>query len=760
MLKIILKPMIKLFYKLSKIFLIVFFQILISASPIYAKVYQDLKVEGNERLSVETVVMFSGINIKNDLSDDDLNKAIKKLYKTNYFSDIKIFTENDILVISIKENPIIQSIQIKGVKNKSILEQLKNITKKNEKYPYLKNKILEQNNLLLNIVKTSGFYFAEIKTNIIDNKDSTVDIIYNINLGNRALIKKVIFQGDKKFKDTKLRNVIRSEEGKFWKFITSNKYLDERKIKNDELLLKKYYNRKGYYNAKIKSSYAKNINNEYFELIFNIDAGQKFYFNDLSIEISDNFNKENFLKINEKLKKLKGKVFSSTKINKISDEIDKVILQKEFLFLNTQYDLSIVDNNKIDINFKFKDLKQFYVEQINIFGNFITEEKVLRNSLIIDEGDAYNEVLLNKSINSIKSRGFFNKVDVKTRPSKTDNQKKIIDITVEEIPTGEIFAGAGTGTSGATITAGIQEKNYLGKGIKLSTKLTLAEDEIKGKVSVMNPNYKNTNRSLQTTIESTTSDFLSTGGFKTSRTGFGIGTGFEQLSDFYVNLDVSTYYEKLETTSTASAYKKKQEGDYFENLFTYDLTLNKLDQNFQPTDGHLVSFKQVLPIYSDDLSIGNTVNLSKYHSVSDNLILSGKLFLRSVNSIDDDVRVSRRVYIPSSKLRGFESGKIGPKDGAEYVGGNFGSALNLNSTIPNILSGYENIDLSLFFDAATLREVDYDSSLESSKIRSSTGVSVNWFTVIGPLSFSYAIPLSKEETDQTESFRFRIGTSF
>ena len=134
--------------------------------------------------------------------------------------------------------------------------------------------------------------------------------------------------------------------------------------------------------------------------------------------------------------------------------------------------------------------------------------------------------------------------------------------------------------------------------------------------------------------------------------------------------------------------------------------------------------------------------------------------IKTINSIDDDVRVSRRVYIPSSKLRGFESGKIGPKDGAEYVGGNFGSALNLNSTLPNILSGYENIDLNLFFDAATLREVDYDSSLESSKIRSATGISVNWFTIIGPLSFSYAIPISKEETDKTESFRFRIGTSF
>ena len=134
--------------------------------------------------------------------------------------------------------------------------------------------------------------------------------------------------------------------------------------------------------------------------------------------------------------------------------------------------------------------------------------------------------------------------------------------------------------------------------------------------------------------------------------------------------------------------------------------------------------------------------------------------MRAVNSIDDNVRVSKRVYIPASKLRGFESGKIGPIDGSEYIGGNYGTAINFNSTLPGLLTGFENIDLSLFLDAANIWEVDYDSSLETSKIRSSTGVSVNWFTVVGPLSFSYAIPLSDASTDKTESFRIRLGTSF
>ena len=337
---------------------------------------------------------------------------------------------------------------------------------------------------------------------------------------------------------------------------------------------------------------------------------------------------------------------------------------------------------------------------------------------------------------------------------------RIIDINVEERPTGELFAGAGAGTTGATVTAGIKENNYLGKGISLSTILSLSEDQIKGKFSVVNPNYKNTDRSLNTVIESSSSDFLSTGGFKTSRTGFSIGTGFEQYSDLFVNLDISTYYEKLETASTASAHKKRQEGDYLENLLSYNLSLNKLDQNFQPTDGYKVGFKQVLPIYSDDLSVANTLNFSKYTSISDNLILSGNFLFMAVNSIDDDVRVSRRIYIPSSKLRGFESGKFGPKDGDEYVGGNYGSAINLNTTLPSFFSGNEDLDLSLFLDAATIREVDYDSSLESSEIRSATGIAVNWYTIVGPLSFSYAIPLSSEPSDKTEKFRFRIGTSF
>ena len=223
---------------------------------------------------------------------------------------------------------------------------------------------------------------------------------------------------------------------------------------------------------------------------------------------------------------------------------------------------------------------------------------------------------------------------------------------------------------------------------------------------------------------------------------------------------MSNYYEDLKTSSTANSIVKKQEGNYFENLVTYALKYNRLDQNFQPSDGFINYFSQTLPIISNDQTIENMFTSAAYHSVSDNFILSAKFYLKAVNSFDDDVRISKRAYVPARRLRGFESGKIGPKDGTQYVGGNYASSLNLNSSVPNIFFENESIDVNLFLDMANVWEVDYNSSIDSNKIRSATGIAIDWFSPIGPLSFSYAIPLSEANTDVTERFRFQIGTSF
>ncbi len=748
-------------YKIIK--KIIFFVLLIVTVGIkssYSEIIKSIEISGNDRLAKETILLFSELKINDNINSEDLNNAFKKIFETSYFKDVNISFNDGILKIKVKENPLIQSVIINGIKNKSILNELTKITKKIEKYPYLENTINDQKITLINLIRNTGFYFAEVETVVEDNNNNSVNIIYNFNLGDRAKIKEIKFIGNKIFKNNKLRNLIVSEESRPWKFLTQNKYLNQNRVKLDVNLLKNYFKNKGYYNVLIKSSSAKVIDENNFILTFNIDAGKKYFFNNINLDVSNDYEKENFSNFIEIFKKLKGKPYSLNSIKKIINEIDKTALQKEFIFINAKYEEKITDENKINIVIFFEESQKYYVDRINIFGNFITEEKVIRNLLIVDEGDPYNKILFNKSINEVKSKGIFKSVTSEVKNSDLKNNSKTINITIEEKATGEIFAGAGTGTDGSTISGGIKEKNYLGKGIELDTNLALSDDQIKGRISIVNPNFKNTDRTINTTIESTSSDFMTTSGYKTTRTGLKLGTGFEQYEDLFFNVDISNYYEKLETSSSASAIKKKQEGDYFENLLTYSITLNKLDQNFQPTDGHITKFSQTLPIYSDDLSVENSFTAAKYHSVNDSLIFSGKLFFKAVNSIDDDVRVSKRVYIPSSRLRGFESGSIGPKDGTQYIGGNYGTAVTFNTTLPKLFNANENLDFNLFLDAANLWHVDYDSSLNSNKIRSSTGISVNWFTPVGPLSFSYAIPLSEAETDKTESFRFQIGTSF
>jgi len=745
---------------LAKIIFFSLLLIILSTKLVYSETIKKIDVSGNDRLAKETVILFSELNVNDNIYSDDLNNAFKKLFETDYFKDIKISFNNGYLKIDVEENPLIQSIIINGIKNQSIVDELTKITKKTEKYPYLENNINDQKNILINIIRNNGFYFAEVETIIQDNNNNTINVIYEFNLGERAKITEIKFIGNKVFKNNKLRNIIVSEESKPWKFITQNKYLNENRIKLDVNLLKNYFKNKGYYNVLIKSSSAKVIDNNNFGLTFYIDSGERYYFNNIYLNVSDDYKKENFSNFFKIFEKLKGEPYSLNSIKKIINEIDKTALQKEFVFINANYQEKIIDINKINIEIFFEESQKYYVDRINIFGNFITEEKVIRNTLIVDEGDPFNKILFNKSINEIKSKGIFKSVTSEVNISESKKNSKIINITVEEKATGEIFAGAGTGTDGSQISVGIKEKNYLGKGIMLDTNLTLTDDEIKGKFSVVNPNFKNTDRSINTTIESSVSDFMTSSGYKTTRTGIKLGTSFEQYDNLFFNIDLSNYYEKLETSSLASAIKKKQEGDYFENLLSYGITLNELDQNFQPTDGYLTKFSQTLPIYSDDTTIENSFLASKYHSLNDSLILSAKLYLKSVNSLDDSVRVSKRVYIPSYRLRGFESGSIGPKDGTQYIGGNYGSAVNFNTTLPNFLNGYENMDFNLFLDAANLWHVDYDNSLDSDKIRSATGISVNWFTPVGPLSFSYAIPISEAKSDKTESFRFQIGTSF
>ena len=726
----------------------------------YAKNYERIIINGNERISSETILVFSEISEDQSLNENSINNILKKLYKSGYFKDVSVKIENNNLIIDVLENPVIQTVYINGIKRKKTEESLYEILSLKNRSSYNSINVKKDENAILNYLKEQGFYFSKITSSYQDLGDNKIDLYYEIDLGDKAKISKISFVGDKIFKDSTLRSVILSEEYRFWKFISGKKYLNENLINYDKRLLNNFYKNKGFYNVVIESSFASYLGNDEFEILYNISSGKKYYFNEFNLNLPIDYEADNFNELNNIFRDLKGEKYSLNSIDKILKEIDKIVLNEQFEFLKSSVQEEIKDN-LINLTFDIGESEKFYVEKINILGNNITREEVIRNNLLVDEGDAFNELLQAKTINNLKALNFFSKVDSEIIDA-TDLNRKIINITVEEKPTGEIMAGAGVGTSGGTVAFGVSENNYLGRGIEFSSDVSVSAESLKGLIAINNPNYKGSNRSLNVSLESTVTDRLKNFGYESNKTGFSVGSGFEFYENLYWNTGLSSYIEKLETDSTASASIKKQEGSYFDTFFNQTLSYDKRNQKFKTSDGYISRFTQNIPLISESYTLTNAYDYKIYNQWLDENVFSFGFFAKTTNSLKGkDVKLSDRLFLPSGKLRGFESGKVGPKDGADYVGGNYAASINLATTLPQIMPNFQNTNFSIFFDAANIWGIDYNSSLsDNSKIRSSVGIAVDFFTPIGPLNFSLSEPITKGSNDITESFRFNIGTTF
>ena len=725
----------------------------------FSNTLDKINITGNERISDETIKLFINVKVNDEIDNNKLNNILKDLYETDFFKDINISFNNQVLLINVVENAIIENIFYKGIKSNKILEFIKESSSIKSRSSYNESLIKKEKLKVKNVLKNLGYYKSDLDILVEQLENNLVNITYDINLGKKSKIKKITFVGNKVFKDKKLRRIITSSEYKFWKFISGRKYLNQNSVIFDERLLKNFYKNNGYYNVNINSSFAKLIDDNNFELIFNIDSGSKISFGDLNLNLPSDFDEKNFNSIKKLFKKIKGKPYSINTIDKILEEIDSITALEQYKFIKASV-IENIDQNLINLEFIVKEGEKFYVNRINILGNTITTESVIRNQLELDEGDPFSEILVNKSINNIKSLNFFKQVKSKIEHND-ENKTKSINIFVEEKPTGEIYASAGAGTSGTSFGFGIKENNFLGNGIRLDTNTLISTSQFKGKFSVTNPNFNNTDKSLYVSAEATENDNYKTFGYKTNKTGFRIGTNFEYLNDFYLGLNASNFYEKIETNSTASAQQQSQEGNYWDSFLKFDMNYDKRNQKFQTSSGFKSFYSINVPVISDTNTIKNYYNYSKYFSFYDKNFSSISLYLQSANSLNNkNIKLSERISIPSNRLRGFEYGRVGPKDGDDFVGGNYAYSLNFASSLPFLLEESQNLDFLIFADVADIWGVDYNSSIEGGGTRSSVGVALDWMSPIGPMNFTWAVPVSKQTGDKTESFRFNLGTTF
>ena len=743
----------------KKIFVVIILYFIFFYVNSYSEIVKKVEVKGNVRISLETIMIFGDVSIGKNYEGSDVNLLIKKLYESNFFSNISVKLKNNKLSIVVTENPLIDSIIFDGEKTEKNKEKIKELMILREKSAFMENSIKRDINQIKTFYRTLGFYFVKIDTKVEKLEKNKVKIVFSIDKGKKAKIAKIYFLGDKKLRDKRLRDVITSQESKFWKFLSRNVYLNKARVELDKRLLKNYYRNKGYYEATVTSSNVEYLEGEGFVLTYSIDAGDRYRFKKIFANVSESLDKNAFLSLETEFNKLVGKYYSQKKLNSVLEKIDKLTDRKELQFINHSV-LETLDDNGVEVKINIFEGKKVIVERINIVGNSITNDSVIRGEMIVDEGDPFSILLVNKSINEIKARRLFGKVDYKMLPGSSDDLK-VLEISVEEQATGEIMAGAGVGTDGTTFQFAISENNWLGRGVQLQTALNLSREQVSGNILVSNPNYNFTDKSLRAGLDVSTTDRTATSGFKSSKTGFVLGTGFEQYEDVFFTPEINVQFEDIEVDASASTAIKDMEGNFFNVDFTYGLILDKRNQSFKPTEGYRTSFLQSLPIIQNSSAISNGLDISAYHEFSEDVIGSLKFHAKAINGIDKDVRLTKRLYIPRNRLRGFNTYRVGPKDGDDWVGGNYTTALGAEAQLPNLLPESYKTDISLFLDTGNVWAVDYSDSLdETNTIRSSVGIAANMYTPIGPLSFIIAQSLSKSNQDTTERFNFRLGTSF
>ena len=737
-----------------RIFFFIFF-----LTSSYAEIVNKLDIIGNKRISQETIKVYGEIEIGKNYTNSDLNEILKKLFDTNFFEDINVNLSNGNLIVEVKEYPYIFSVDINGEKSNTIKKEILNKLELQPQESFIQNKLVEDINLIKKLYNSLGYNFIEIKSKIEKIDENRVSILYDIDKGKKTYITSIEFTGDKKINEKRLRDIIVSEEHKFWKLLSKNTFLKFSNVELDKRLLLNYYKSLGYYDVQVLSNNAEIINSESTKLTYTINAGQRFTINKISLNVSDVLEKSKFQPLVKEFNTIVGKYYSPFKIKKLLDNLDILILDNDLQFVEHSVN-EIIENQNIEIKINIYEGTKQLVKRINISGNTVTDESVIRGELLLDEGDPLNNLKLEQSIAKLKARQIFSSVASNITDGELKDEK-IININVEEMPTGEISAAAGVGTGGGSFGFSVKENNWLGKGISLSTDLNVSKETFSGGVFYTDPNYNFSGNSVTFNVENSTNDKPKSG-YKNNLTSIGATTRFEQYKDIFITSGFDFSYDDLNVDGSASTSLQKQKGSFSDLSFNYAISSDKRDRVYVPTDGHIISFGQVIPVYADAPYVRNNLSLSKYVSLSPNYIGAIKFYASAINGLnDEDVRLSKRIFLNTSRLRGFEAGKIGPKDGEDYVGGNYATTANLELNLPNFLPESTKTDVGLFLDVGNLWAVDYDKSIDdSNKIRSSIGVNTSWLSPVGPLSFVFSQNISKAATDVTESFNFRLGTTF
>ena len=745
-----------MFYK--RYILLALLAVLLLGLPdsVYAQsTVSTIEIDGLQRIEESTVRSYLIIEPGEVADPQAINRSIKALYSTGFFSDIAVKQSADTLKITVKENPIINEIAFEG--NDKIEDQaLRAEIRLRPRSVYTRSKIKSDVDRLLQLYRRSGRFAVVIDPKVILLDQNRLNVVFEIDEGPNSHIRAVNFIGNKHYSDSALRDVILTKEWRWYRFLTSTDTYDEDRIAFDQELLRRFYLEQGYAEFKVESAISElTPDRENFFVTFTLFEGERYKFGQISFD-----NQLKDLDI-DTLKSItgdqEGEWYDADWVDRATLKMTERAADLQYGFVEIQPKLELDRENKeVDLTYVINESPRIFVERIDISGNIRTLDKVIRREMLLVEGDPYNLSKMKQSEQSIRDLGFFKDVTVETkRGSRPD--LAVVDIDVEEQSTGELSIGAGFSTlDGPLADFRVRERNFLGKGQNLLFATTISGDSQEFDISFTEPYFRERDLAVGFDLFHLTRDLQDESSFDQQREGGSVRASYPVAQDLRHSVRYRLENNNIEDVDAdASRFIIEQEGERLTSEISHNLTLDKRNSTRTPTEGYLLSLSNAFAGLGGDASYLSTrVRGVRHFPFYDNnvvfTLLSEAGYIFGVG--DEDIFINERFFIGGQTLRGFDQAGIGPRDinTDDALGGNRFIRGTAEVSFPLGLPEELGVKGILFTDAGTLGQIDDSGTdiADEESLRLSSGFGISWQSPLGPIKAYLGIPVIKEDFDE------------
>ena len=743
-------------------------KILITFSFIFFLIYSlnahsdqiAIEIKGNEFTDEEAIISLLEV-MPSDISEEYSNYVIKTLNNSLLFENVSVELLDNKYLIIITEYPNINKIKFK--KNERFkdeeLEEFINEFNLTNINPYLLEDFIEE---MQKLYQSFGYNNSKITYTQDLNVDSnTADLIFVFSEGDITKIKNIKFKGNDFVESADLKSIINSKTKTLLDIFANNNF-KKFLIENDTRTIKNYYRNKGFVDAEV-DYIIEYLKSNKVNITFNINEGDQYQFKDISFmdkeNLLENSQKEEInLIIKNSLEPQKN--YSRNFINDLKDNITDTIFRDGIEFYEIET-FEKKEEKQISVLFNISSIDPRYTNQINIYGNSRTLDKVIRRELSLYEGDAVYKSQIQKIQNKLRSLGIFESVEV----SEKEISKNLVDIEifVEEKQTGTLNAGVSFGTiDGLGIVAGLSERNFYGTGRALNALVNTTNNRTQFTLETTDKLYYASEINLRYGLNFKQEDFSVTSSYELDTFTLGAGIAYKLNPKLKHTLDLDYLIKDYKVTneSTVASAIKASSGQNISFIFKNNLIYSTLKSTINPKNGNYLSYTNAIetPTSSSNGTLKNIVTYKKFKQINKN-ILSLQLRLGNILSLNDnDILTDDKFSLGGKWLRGFDSYGAGPRNSrTSYVGGNnlFVSKFDFSRQIfrDNDFPVYIN----LFNDYGMVWENKSKPTNSDNSLRASAGFGIKYYSPIGPIGFSWGFPLSDESYDIKRMFLFSIG---